>query len=158
MLRRKSKVYMELKTACRYRGLYLSRLLLIILLIPISYPFRYIPFYLAFTFLVVPAIIGYSLRTNHPEQDSLYLSKVSLPDTIQSLHFSYSRYQAERISSILILFLLAVWQFFQPRILWYGLPVWLLPTILWLIYFFVGRGIALFYRFDLHYQLTHLDV
>lgn len=157
MLRKKSKIHMELKTACRYRGLFLSRMILIILLVLFSYPFHYIPFYLALTFLLVPAIIGYSLRSNHPKQDDLYLATVSLPDTIQSLHFSYSKSQAERICSVLILFFLACWQFSQPRILWYGIPIWLLPTILWLVYFFTGRGIALYYRLSLHYQLTHLE-
>ena len=158
MLSKKSTINTELKAICRFRSLMLSRIMLILLLLLLSYPFHFLTLYPAAAFLVIPGIASHGICSKHPGRDQLYLAKASLPETMKAFHFLYSKYYAEKITSGIITLLMAAWQMSQPRTLWNGLPVWIIPAVLFLIYFITGNLLYLYYRIKLHYDFMHLNI
>lgn len=157
-MRTKPDINTELRAVCRYRGLAISRWMLILLLLPFSHLLNVTPLYLSTAFLLFPAIINYAFRSAHPERDQRYLEQAVLSETMKACRFTYHKYRSEIVCSFLIVFLLAFWQLFGPRILWHGLPVWRLPAFFLIVYYIAGRGITMYCRIKIHYDFMHLNI
>lgn len=158
MSEKQKKIKTELRAICRFRALRQTRIVLILLLLCLFYAFHHMSLYLALTLLCFPAALEYAMRSARPEQNRQYLAQASLPVTMQRHHFVYTAYRAETISALLIILLLALWQWVQPQSFWYDLPVWRTPGLLLAIYYITENAIYFYYRYRIHHDFMHVNI
>lgn len=158
MRSQKSIIRAELKSICRYRSLSLSRMVLLLLLILICYPFFPTAVYLLTAVLAFPVILNYGIQAAHPDRNQQIRSDAVLSETMKKYHFIYTKYRSEVISFYLFCLLLLVWQIAQPKQDWHGIPIWVIPGILLAIYLLTERIIYFCLHWKLHYDFTHIKI
>ncbi len=133
----------EIRILSRFCALRLSRFLLLTLLFPAALLHFSAAYYVIAGAFAFPAAINLSLETSHPERNTIYQRSSSIPKILQEYHFSHTKYRAECFGFILIITLLALWQWVQPAEYWYDFPVGRVP-LFYLAFYYVLQTILFF--------------
>lgn len=143
----------EERIISRFCALRVCRYMLCILLFPLYFVHYPTAVYPLAALLVFPPFLNLLLETSHPDDNQAAVRQSSIPQIMEQYHFSYTKYQSERICFIIGLILLAVWQWIQPAEYWYDLPLGRVPLIL-LVFYYVSQVILSFcYRFSIQKAL-----